>query len=34
MRKLQSGPAFRQLAVNEYDVLFTLSRCPSGLAAA
>jgi hypothetical protein len=30
MRKLQSGPAFRKLAVNEYDVLFTLSRCPSG----
>lgn len=30
MRKLQKGPAFRQLASNEYDVLFTLSRCPSG----
>lgn len=30
MRKLQSGPAFRKLALNEYDVLFTLSRCPSG----
>ncbi|ABK03931.1 DNA-binding MarR family transcriptional regulator [Arthrobacter sp. PvP102] len=30
MRKLQSGPAFKALAVNEYDVLFTLSRCPSG----
>ncbi|CAN7405728.1 MarR family winged helix-turn-helix transcriptional regulator [Arthrobacter sp. LjRoot78] len=30
MRKLQSGPAFKSLAVNEYDVLFTLSRCPSG----
>ncbi|MFP3460416.1 MarR family transcriptional regulator [Arthrobacter globiformis] len=30
MRRLQSGPAFRTLAVNEYDVLFTLSRCPSG----
>ncbi|KNH17358.1 transcriptional regulator [Arthrobacter sp. ZBG10] len=30
MRKLQQGPAFRQLALNEYDVLFTLSRCPSG----
>ncbi|MFC7847811.1 MarR family winged helix-turn-helix transcriptional regulator [Arthrobacter sp. NPDC057388] len=30
MRRLQSGPAFRNLAVNEYDVLFTLSRCPSG----
>ncbi len=30
MRRLQSGPAFKVLAVNEYDVLFTLSRCPSG----
>lgn len=30
MRRLQSGPAFRNLAVNEYDVLVTLSRCPSG----
>ncbi|MCU1562951.1 MAG: transcriptional regulator [Arthrobacter sp.] len=30
MRKLQAGPAFKALAVNEYDVLFTLSRCPSG----
>src|SRR5690349_2299570 len=30
MRRLQSGPAFRKLALNEYDVLFTLSRCPSG----
>ena len=30
MRRLQSGPAFRDLPVNEYDVLFTLSRCPSG----
>lgn len=30
MRRLQSGPAFKSLAVNEYDVLFTLSRCPSG----
>jgi len=30
MRKLQQGPAFRRLALNEYDVLFTLSRCPSG----
>lgn len=30
MRRLQTGPAFRKLAVNEYDVLFTLSRCPSG----
>jgi len=30
MRKLQAAPAFKALAVNEYDVLFTLSRCPSG----
>jgi DNA-binding MarR family transcriptional regulator len=30
MRKLQSGPAFRTMPLNEYDVLFTLSRCPSG----
>ncbi|MFP3578415.1 MarR family transcriptional regulator [Arthrobacter sp. SIMBA_036] len=30
MRKLQSGPAFKTLPVREYDVLFTLSRCPSG----
>ena len=30
MRRLQSGPAFKSIALNEYDVLFTLSRCPSG----
>ncbi|MDQ0849686.1 DNA-binding MarR family transcriptional regulator [Arthrobacter sp. B3I9] len=30
MRRLQAAPAFKDLAVNEYDVLFTLSRCPSG----
>ncbi len=30
MRKLQGGAAFKKLALNEYDVLFTLSRCPSG----
>ncbi|XAS66026.1 MarR family winged helix-turn-helix transcriptional regulator [Micrococcaceae bacterium Sec5.7] len=30
MRKLQSGPAFKNLPLNEYDVLFTLSACPSG----
>lgn len=30
MRKLQAGSAFKALPVNEYDVLFTLSRCPSG----
>ena len=29
-RKLQAAPAFKALALNEYDVLFTLSRCPSG----
>ncbi|WP_211878210.1 MarR family winged helix-turn-helix transcriptional regulator [Pseudarthrobacter albicanus] len=30
MRRLQDSPAFKTLALNEYDVLFTLSRCPSG----
>ncbi|NYD76541.1 MarR family winged helix-turn-helix transcriptional regulator [Arthrobacter cupressi] len=30
MRRLQSGPAFKKLPVKEYDVLFTLSRCPTG----
>ena len=30
MRKLQAAPAFKALALDEYDVLFTLSRCPSG----
>lgn len=30
MRRLQAAPAFKALALNEYDVLFTLSRCPSG----
>ena len=30
MRKLQAAPAFKALALIEYDVLFTLSRCPSG----
>lgn len=30
MRRLQAGPAFKSIALNEYDVLFTLSRCPSG----
>ena len=30
MRKLQAAPAFKTLPLNEYDVLFTLSRCPSG----
>ncbi len=32
MRRLQSGPAFKALAVNEYDVLFTLSALPVRLA--
>ncbi len=30
MRKLQTGTAFKALPVNEYDVLFNLSQCPSG----
>ncbi|WP_426996171.1 MarR family winged helix-turn-helix transcriptional regulator [Pseudarthrobacter sp. N5] len=30
MRRLQSGPAFKSIPLGEYDVLFTLSRCPSG----
>jgi DNA-binding MarR family transcriptional regulator len=30
MRKLQAGKAFKNVAINEYDVLFTLSRCTSG----
>lgn len=30
MRKLQADPAFRQVSLNEYDVLFNLSRCPTG----
>ncbi|MHA7224199.1 MarR family winged helix-turn-helix transcriptional regulator [Arthrobacter sp. RHLT1-20] len=30
MRRLQAAPAFKALPLNEYDVLFTLSRCPSG----
>jgi DNA-binding MarR family transcriptional regulator len=30
MRRLQAAPAFKNIALNEYDVLFTLSRCPSG----
>jgi DNA-binding MarR family transcriptional regulator len=30
MRRLQAGPAFKNLALNEYDVLFTLSGCPTG----
>ncbi|WP_284984631.1 MarR family winged helix-turn-helix transcriptional regulator [Arthrobacter sp. efr-133-TYG-118] len=30
MRRLQSGQAFKKLPIKEYDVLFTLSRCPTG----
>ncbi|MBG6216744.1 DNA-binding MarR family transcriptional regulator [Arthrobacter sp. CAN_A6] len=30
MRRLRQDPAFRQLAIGEYDVLFNLTRCPSG----
>ncbi|MEE2568444.1 MarR family winged helix-turn-helix transcriptional regulator [Pseudarthrobacter sp. J64] len=30
MRKLQAGAAFKSIPLNEYDVLFTLSQCPSG----
>lgn len=30
MRKLQKLPEFKQLSTREYDVLFNLSRCPSG----
>lgn len=30
MRRLQADPAFRQVSMNEYDVLFNLSRCPTG----
>ncbi|MBG0739209.1 MarR family transcriptional regulator [Paeniglutamicibacter antarcticus] len=29
-RKLQSDPAFKNVNMREYDVLFNLSRCPSG----
>ncbi|MET1034368.1 MAG: MarR family transcriptional regulator [Arthrobacter sp.] len=30
MRRLQKHPAFKGLNMREYDVLFNLSRCPSG----
>ena len=30
MRRLQADPAFRELGIKEYDVLFTLSSCPEG----
>ncbi|MCY0905421.1 MarR family winged helix-turn-helix transcriptional regulator [Arthrobacter sp. H14-L1] len=29
-RKLQADPAFKRVNMREYDVLFNLSRCPSG----
>ncbi|HEY8294140.1 MAG TPA: MarR family winged helix-turn-helix transcriptional regulator [Micrococcaceae bacterium] len=29
-RNLQADPAFKQVTMREYDVLFNLSRCPSG----
>jgi DNA-binding MarR family transcriptional regulator len=30
MRRLQADPAFKDLGIKEYDVLFTLSSCPEG----
>jgi DNA-binding MarR family transcriptional regulator len=30
MRRLQALPEFKKLPMREYDVLFNLSRCPSG----
>lgn len=30
IRKLRDNPVFKQLSMREYDVLFTLSKCPSG----
>jgi len=30
MRRLQRDPEFKELTMREYDVLFNLSRCPSG----
>ncbi|MGG5171602.1 MarR family winged helix-turn-helix transcriptional regulator [Pseudarthrobacter sp. J1738] len=30
MRRIQRGKEFHELALREYDVLFTLSSCPSG----
>lgn len=30
MRRLRQDASFRKLSVGEYDVLFNLSRCPSG----
>ncbi len=30
MRQLQSDPDFKQLTMREYDVMFNLTRCPTG----
>lgn len=30
MRRLQSSPEFKDLTMREYDVLFNLTRCPTG----
>ncbi|MCW1249302.1 MarR family transcriptional regulator [Acaricomes phytoseiuli] len=30
MQLLRENPVFRQLSMREYDVLYTLSRCPDG----
>ena len=30
MRRLRQDPAFRELPISEYDVLFNLSRCSTG----
>lgn len=30
MRRIRKDPVFRELPVAEYDVLFNLSRCPTG----
>ncbi|WP_411734718.1 MarR family winged helix-turn-helix transcriptional regulator [Paeniglutamicibacter sp.] len=30
MREIQKLPEFKELSTREYDVLFNLSRCPSG----
>ncbi|CEA08512.1 Transcriptional regulator SlyA [Arthrobacter saudimassiliensis] len=30
MRRLQSSPEFKELTMREYDVLFNLTRCPTG----
>ncbi|MFC3299661.1 winged helix-turn-helix transcriptional regulator [Arthrobacter agilis] len=30
MRRIRQDPVFRELPIGEYDVLFNLSRCPTG----